>query len=150
MTEMPMQTVPVHVVNAHELLKPQFVPEHQHAPDSPDIAVITQTFTLKTSQTSDPNDSAIQRVLDRDPGRMQALIVVTSGTVYLCHSRAQAQAALGSASTIGTAQGGFLVAAGQYVPPLRTTDPLWAVVPTDKAGAGAQVSVLTETRRARG
>lgn len=137
-----LQTVPVHVVNAHEL-KPQAPAERPR-----DIAIVTQTFTLKTSQTSDPNDSAIQRILDRDPGRVQAIINVTSGTVYLCHSRAQAQAAAASASTVGTSQGGFLVAAGQPLPPLRTTDPLWAVVPTDKAATGAQVSVISEITRA--
>jgi hypothetical protein len=140
-----LQTVPVHVVNAHELLKPQ-APAPAERPR--DIAIVTQTFTLKTSQTSDPVDSAVQRLLDRDPGREQAIVSVASGTVYLCHSRAQAQSAAASASTVGTSQGGFLVAAGQYVPPLRTTDPLWAAVPTDKAGAGAQVSVIAEIRRA--
>lgn len=147
-TQTELQTVPVHVVNAHELIKPQFVPEHHHGPDTVDIAISAQTFTLKTSQTQDPVDSVVQRIADRDPGRQQVIINVTSGTIYLCHSRTQAQSAAASASTVGTAQGGFLVAAGQVVPPLHTTDGLWAAVPTDKAASGAQVSVITETRRA--
>lgn len=140
-TETGIEAVHVRVVNAHEL-KPE-------APrDRPrDIAIVTRTFTLKTSQTGDPVDSQLQRVLDRDPGRLQALINVTSGTVYLCHSKAQAQAAAADAAAVGGAQDGFLVAAGQYVPPLRTTDPLWAVVPTDKASTGAQVSVIAEIER---
>lgn len=132
----------VHVVNAHEMRR-------QVPPDSTrDIEVNTKTFILKTGQTSgDPNGGLIQRILDRDPARTQALIIVTSGTVYLCHSSAQADAAAGDASAIGGPQDGALVAAGQYIPPLRTTDPLWAVIPTDKAAAGALVSVIAERRR---
>lgn len=141
-TEYETEAIPavrVHVDNAHELKPAAARPR--------DIAINTQTFTLKTSQTSDPVDSVVQRILDRDPYRVQALIMVTSGTVYICHSRAQAQAAALDASTVGTQQAGFLVAAGQYVPPLHTNDPVWAVVPTDKASAGAQVSVLAEIER---
>lgn len=136
-----LATVPVHVMNAHELHRPP-------AERCPDIEINTRTFTLKTSQTSDPVDSAVQRILDRDPARTQAIVVVTSGTVYLCHSRTQAQAAAGDASTVGGAQDGFQVTAGQYVPPLHTTDPLWAVVPSDKAATGALVSVISERKRA--
>ena len=141
-TPVEMQTVPVHVVNASEM-KPD-APAHK----TRDIAITTKTYNLKTAQTGDPVDSVVQRVLDRDPARVQALIVVTSGTVFLCHSKAAAQAAAGDASTVGGAMDGFLVAAGQYVPPLTTTDQLWAVVPTDKASTGAQVSVIAERIRA--
>ena len=141
-TPMQVEAVHVHVVNAHEM---QPAPQHEKPRD---IEVNTRTFTLKTSQTGDPNDSVIQRILDRDPARVQAIVNVTSGTVYLCHSKAQAQAAVGDASTAGGAQEGFLVAAGQYVPPLITTDPLWAVIPSDKASTGALVSVIAERRRA--
>lgn len=137
-----MQTVPVHVTNAHEL-KPEVRPEKPC-----DIEVNTKTFTLKTSQTSDPNDSVVQRILDRDPSRVQAVVIVISGTVYLCHSKTQALAAAGDAAAVGGAQDGALVAAGQYIPPLHTTDPLWVAIPTDKASTGAQVSVIAERRRA--
>ena len=141
-TPMELQTVPVHVVNAHEIRR-------QVPPDKPhDIEVNAKTFTLKTSQTGDPVDSAVQRILDRDPSRIQAVVSVASGTVFLCHSRAQAQAAAADASAAGGAADGFLVAAGQPLPPLLTTDPLWAAVPSDKAAAGAQVSVIAERRRA--
>lgn len=141
-TPMELQTVPVHVVNAHEMRPPA------PAGKTCDIEINTKTFNLKTSQTSDPVDSLVQRILDRDPARLQAIVIVTSGTVYLCHSKTQAQAAAADASTVGGAMDGALVAAGQFIPPLHTTDPLWAVVPTDKAGAGAQVSVISERRRA--
>jgi hypothetical protein len=137
-----LQTVPVHVTNAHEIHP---APRHEA---SHDIEINTRTFTLKTSQTGDPNDSVIQRILDRDPARTQAIVNVTSGTVYLCHTRAQAQAAAGDSSALGGAQEGALYAAGQYIPPLKTTDPLWAVISTDKAATGAQVSVIAERRRA--
>lgn len=137
-----MSAVRVHVTNAHEL-GPQPKPEKPR-----DVEVNTKTFTLKTSQTSDPVDSAVQRILDRDPARVQAIITVASGTVYLCHSKAQAQAAAADASAVGGAQDGYLLAAGQYLPPLTTTDPLWAAVPSDKAGTGAQVSVIAERHRA--
>jgi hypothetical protein len=136
----------VQLANAPELARE--IGRHSGCSGPRDIEPNTKTFTLKTAQTSDPVDSIVQRILDRDPHRLQALIVVTSGTIYLCHSRAQAQAAAGDASTVGGAQDGFLVAAGQYVPPLLSTDPLWAAIPSDKAGAGAQVSVLSERRRA--
>lgn len=136
----PMDPVLVHVTNAHEIAPPKPAEEHG-------IAADVRTFTLKTGQTGDPVDSAITRILDRDPMRAQALITVASGTVYLCHSRAQAQAAAADASAVGGAQDGYLLAAGQYLPPLRTTDPLWAAVPSDKAAAGAQVCVLAERRR---
>lgn len=132
--------VRVHVENAHELRQPR----HEKPRD---IEINTKTFTLKTAQTADPVDSAVQRILDRDPSRVQAIISVASGTVFLCHSRTQAQAAAADASTVGGAQDGFLVSAGQPLPPLTTTDPLWAAVPTDKAAAGAQVSVIAERRR---
>lgn len=136
-----MEPVRVHVDNAHELK-----PEAQHEKPR-DIEINTKTFTLKTSQTGDPVDSVVQRILDRDVSRVQAIINVASGTVYLCHSRTQAQAAAADASTVGGAQDGFLVAAGQPLPPLLTNDPLWAVVPSDKASTGAQVSVIAERRR---
>jgi hypothetical protein len=141
---MNLQTVPVHVVNAHEIRR-QVPPESK----TDDVEVNCKTFTLKTGQTSgDPNGAIIARILDRDPARTQALIVVNSGTVYLCHSLAQADAAAGDAAAIGGAQDGALITAGQYLPPLHTTDPVWAVVPTDKASTGALVSVIAERRRA--
>jgi hypothetical protein len=136
-----LATVPVHVTNAHEMAQ---APERKPR----DIEVNTKTFTLKASQTGDPVDAVVQRILDRDPNRTQAIINVFSGTVILCHSRAQAQAAAGDSSAIGGANDGFLVVANQYIPPLHTTDPLWAAVTTDKSSTGAQVSVISERRRA--
>jgi len=136
-----IEAIPVHVANAHEL--------KADPPRARDTSVNCKTFTLKSGQTSgDPNGGLIQRILDRDQSRTQAIIVVNSGTVYLCHSSAQADAAAADASTIGGPQDGALITAGQYVPPLETTDPLWAVVPSDKASTGALVSVIAERRRA--
>lgn len=134
-----IEAIPVHVSNAHEMAP---------APaGNPDYEVNTRTFTLKTGQTQG-NDSVMQRILDRDRSRKQAIIVVASGTVYLCHSSAQAEAAINdSAGTLGGSQDGFILASGVALPPLRTTDPLWAVVPSDKASAGALVSVISERRR---
>src|SRR6266700_3721002 len=88
-TETDLQTVPVHVVNARELAP---------APArSPDIAIITRTFTLKTGQTTG-NDSVMARILDRDPNRTQAIIVAQGNPVYLCHSSALAEAAVGDSA----------------------------------------------------
>lgn len=137
----PVEAVLVHVTNAHEM-HPEARPEKPR-----DVEINTKTFNLKTSQTGDPVDSVVQRILDRDLSRVQAIISVASGTVFLSHSRTQAQAAAADASTPGGAMDGFLVVAGQALPPLTTTDPLWAVVPTDKASTGAQVSVISERRR---
>lgn len=136
-----VEAIPVHVANAHEL--------KSETPRTRDIGVNCKTFTLKTGQTSgDPNGAIIARILDRDQARTQAIIVVNSGTIYLCHTSAQADAAAGDSSTVGGPQDGALITAGQYVPPLKTTDPLWAVIPSDKASTGALVSVITERRRA--
>ncbi len=139
-TETDLQTVPVHVVNARELAP---------APArSPDIAIITRTFTLKTGQTTG-NDSVMARILDRDPNRTQAIIVAQGNPVYLCHSSALAEAAVGdSAGGFGGAQDGFVLPSTGNPVVLYTTDPLWAAVPADKAGAGAIVTVITERRRA--
>lgn len=136
-----LQTVPVHVTNAHEL----------HQPAEPrNYAIDCKTFTLKTGQLSgDPNGSVMQRILDRDLNRTQAIIEVFSGTVYLCHTSAAAESAIGeNVATLGGPQDGFILAAGTALPPLKVTDPLWAVVPSDKASTGALVSVIAERRRA--
>jgi len=136
-----IEAIPVHVANAHEMAP---------APaGNPDYEVNCKTFTLKTGQTSgDPNGAIIARILDRDKSRKQAIVVVASGTVYLCHSSAQAEsAAAGSVGTLGGPQDGFIAVAGVPIPPLCTTDPLWAVVPSDKASSGALVSVIAERRR---
>jgi hypothetical protein len=136
-----LQTVPVHVTNARDL-----APAPAAAPA--DTEVNCRTFTLKTGQTTG-NDSVIARILDRDPARTQAVIMLASGTaVYLCHSSAQAEAAAADSTAIGGAQDGFILTSVAPLPPLRTTDPVWAVVPADKAAAGAQVAVIAERRRA--
>jgi hypothetical protein len=133
-----LQTVPVHVTNAHEL-----APE----PARYDCEIITRTFTLKTGQTTG-NDSVVARILDRDPARTQAIILLASGTMaYLCHSSAQAAAGAADSSALGGAQDAFILTNVSPLPPLNTTDPLWAVVPSDKAAAGVMISVITERRR---
>lgn len=136
----PMQVVPVAVTNPHELRPEREKPR--------DVEITCRTFTVKTGQTSDPNDSLVKRILDRDPQRVHAIINVFSGTVYLCHSRSAALAAAADASTLGTSQDGFLISSGQPIPPILTNDPVWIAIPTDKASSGAQVSVISERRRA--
>lgn len=133
-----VEAVPVHVANAHEIradLRPR------------DIQVITQTYVLKTGiRSGDPNDSLIARILDRDPHRGRT-IILPSTNVYLCHTRAQAEAAIGdSSNAVGAQQDGFI---STSVAPVvtYTTDPLWAAVSADKAAAGVMVSVLIERLR---
>ena len=136
-----LNTVPVHVTNAHEL-KPE-----TPARKPRDVEIVTQTYVLKTGIRSGGNDSLVQRILDRDPNRLQAIILV-SDTTYLCHTSTQAEAAAGdSATTVGIPQDGFIATKLAPLPPLHTTDPLWAVVPSDKASTGVMVSVIIERRR---
>ena len=140
--ETDLQTVPVHVTNAHEFRR-------QLPPEKPkDIEVITQTYVLKTNvRSGDPNDSLIVRILDRDPNRTQAIILV-SDTTYLCHTSTQAKAAVNdSSNAVGVPQDGFIATKLAPLPPLYTTDPLWAVVSSDKAGSGVMVSVIIERKR---
>ena len=135
-----LQTVPVHVVNAHDL-----------APAPPaakpcDYEIITQTYVLKTG-IRQGTDSLVARILDRDPNRTQAIILV-SDTTYLCHSSTQAEAAISdSSNAVGIPQDGFIATKLAPLPPLHTTDPLWAVVSSDKASTGVMVSVIIERKR---
>jgi hypothetical protein len=133
-----LQTVPVHVTNAHELGAPDRRPR--------DIQVITQTFVLKTGIRAGGNDSLIQRILDRDLQRGRT-VILASANVYLCHTSAQAEAATAdSSNAVGAPQDGFI--ATNVAPVVTyTTDPLWAAVSSDKAAAGVMVSVLIERLR---
>lgn len=141
-TQTDLQTVPVHVVNTHEFRR-QAPPEK-----SRDIQVITQTYVLKTGiRPNDLTGSLVARILDRDLERTQAIILVSANT-YLCHSSVQAEAAVNdSSNTVQVPQDGFIATSvAPFV--LKTTDPLWAVVSSDKASTGVMVSVIIERRRA--
>lgn len=133
----------VYVTNPHEF-RQGLLPEKLS-----DIEVITQTYVLKTSiRPNDPTGSLVARILDRDPQRVQA-IIAASANVYLCHSSTQAEAAANdSSNAVSIPQDGFILTSVAPLPPLRTTDQLWAVVSSDKAAAGVLVSVIIERRRA--
>ncbi|HLK00465.1 MAG TPA: hypothetical protein VKU39_11230 [Streptosporangiaceae bacterium] len=129
----------VHVANAHEI-KP--------APCGKpgDTEIITQTFVLKTGIRAGGADSLVQRILDRDPSRTRAVILPTAN-VYLCHTSAQAEAATAdSSNAVGVPQDGFIATSAAPLE-LRTTDPVWAAVSSDKASSGVMVSVISERRR---
>lgn len=133
-----IEAIPVHVANAHEM-RPE-------AAKPCSIEVITQTYVLKSGIRAGGNDSLIQRILDRDPNRTQA-VLLASANVYLCHTSAQAEAAAGdSSNAVGVPQDGFILTSVAPVV-LHTTDPLWAVVSSDKASTGVMVSVIIERKR---
>ena len=133
-----VEAIPVHVANAHELKTPA---------GPADIEIVTQTYVLKTG-IRQGNDSLVARILDRDPARTQAIILV-SDTTYLCHTSNLADAAIGdSSNAAGIPQDGFIATKVAPIGPLHTTDPLWAVVSSDKAGTGVMVSVIIERKRA--
>lgn len=141
-TQTDLQVVPVEVTNVHEFRR-------QLPPEKPcDIEIITQTYVLKTGIRPNANDSLFQRILDRDPNRTQAIILV-SDTCYLCHTSVQAEAAVNdSNNAVGIPQDGFIATKLAPLPPLHTTDQLYAVVSSDKASTGVMVSVIIERRRA--
>lgn len=139
-----VDAIPVHVANPRELAELLQAPAHA----ARDIQVITQTYVLKTSiRSGDPNDSLIARILDRDAQRGRTVILPTAN-VYLCHTRAQAEAAINdSSNAVSGPQDGFI--ATSVAPVVTyTTDPLWIAVSSDKAAAGVMVSVLIERLRA--
>jgi hypothetical protein len=79
-----LQTVPVHVTNAHELSQPG-------PPERPDLSVTAQTFLLTSSHTA-------ERILDRDEARVRALVTAPDAAVFLCHTSGAAASAAASAA----------------------------------------------------
>lgn len=126
--EMPeVPVVKVHVVNASEM----------HAPEKPASMnhVVTRTVT---------DIGSIIEVLQLDPNRIKTEYFVSGvGTVFLCHSENQAQAAL---TGVGGNFGAAITCPGAGVGSIHWTDStkakLWAVM----TGASPVLSMISERK----
>jgi hypothetical protein len=124
------EVVHVHVVNAHEMIpaeKPEKAETVRH--------VITRTFT---------DINTVVELLQLDPLRVKTEIFISgAGTVYICHSQAQAQAAL---TGTGGNFGAQIVCPGANTGSVRYTDysqaKLWAVL----TGASPVISLISEKK----
>lgn len=111
----------VHVANWPQATE-EVPPEH----------LVTQTFL---------NSANIQEVLQLNPLRVKATLSITgAGTVYLCHSQAEAVQAQGGFAGAG-AQITNVAAAASIIVEMTSTAKLWAYI----TGA-AVLSIMTESR----
>lgn len=120
-------TMNVHVVNAEEIRPPEKPASVNH--------VITRTF----------NDiGTVLEILQEDPSRTKTEVFISGvGTVFICHSYGQAQAALAGT---GGQFGAQIICPGANVGSIRYTDysntKQWAVL----TGASPVLSLISEKK----
>lgn len=127
MNQEEMPVVHVHVVNASEMKPDNHQAESRHA--------VTRTF----------NDiGQVVEILQQDPHRMKTEVFISGvGSVFICHSYAQAQAAL---TGTGGNFGASITCPGAATGSIRYTDysqsKMWAVL----TGASPLLSLISEIR----
>lgn len=123
--------VGVHVTNAHELRAPAKVEAVRH--------VVTRTY----------NDiGTVIEFLQLDPLRVKSEIFVSgAGNAYVCHSYAQAQAAL---TGVGGNFGALVPCPGAASAPVHWTDYSQAKIWVVLTGASPVISVISERKGSSG
>ncbi len=120
------EPVRVHVINAHEL--------HTPVKDPPEMHVVTRTWT---------DVGSVLEILQQDPLRVKTEFFISGvGTIFICHSQTQAQAAL----TGGGGNFGAAITCPGAAGSIRYTDysqaKIWAVL----TGASPVLAIISERK----
>jgi hypothetical protein len=127
-------TVPVHIMNFEDgkIEKTEEIePEH----------FVCVTFALGAPSSSNPGAN-IANILEQDPQRKEAEIIVNDNPVVLCHTFRQTQDPANQVATIPFPNGSYLPIGTSVT--IKGTGPIWVVATT--VATPTRVSVIINRR----